>query len=59
MFDVIEVSIASGLVLAFMAENKTKKNAEAVEQMAVYRRGIEDSFYAVVEAGKYKIGDTY
>jgi len=59
MFDVIEVSIKSGKVTAFMAENKTKRNAEAVEKMAVYRRGVEDSFYAVVEAGKYKIGDKY
>jgi hypothetical protein len=59
MFDVIEVSIDSGKILGFMTENKTEKNAEAVVQMAVYRRGVENSFYAVVEAGKYKIGDTY
>jgi hypothetical protein len=59
MFDVIEVSIDSGKVLSFMTENKTEKNAEAVVQMAVYRRGVENSFYAVVETGKYKIGDTY
>ena len=59
MFDVIEVSIDSGKVLGFMTEYKTEKNAEAVVQMAVYRRGVENSFYAVVETGKYKIGDTY
>lgn len=59
MFDVIEVSIKSSKVIAFMAENKTKRNAEAVEKMAVYRRGVEEGFYVVVESGKYKIGDTY
>jgi len=59
MFDVIEVAIDSSKVLAFMTENKTEKNAQAVVQMAVYRRGVEASFYAVVEAGKYKIGDIY
>lgn len=58
-FDVIEVSIDSGVVVSFMAENKTKRDAEAVSNMAVYRRGVENSFYAVVEVGKYKIGDTY
>ena len=59
MFDVIEVSIGSGKVLGFMAENKTEKNAEAVLQMAVCRRGVEESFFAVVDSGEYKIGDTY
>jgi hypothetical protein len=59
LFDVIEVCIESGKVLGFMTEGKTEKNAEAVVRMAVYRRGVENSFYAVVEAGKYKIGDTY
>lgn len=59
MFDVIEVSIKSGKVLGFMTENKTKRTAEKIEEMAVIRRGVEDSFYTVVEAGKYKIGDTY
>ncbi len=58
-FDTIEVSIKSGEVLAFMAESKTKRNAEAVRDMAVYRRGVEESFFAVVDSGKYKIGDTY
>ena len=59
MFDVIEVSISSCKVLGFMAENKSKRTAEKIEDMAVIRRGVEDSFYAIVEAGKYKIGDTY
>jgi hypothetical protein len=59
LFDVIEVCIESGKVLGFMTEGKTEKNAEAVVRMAVYRRGVENSFYAVVDSGKYKIGDTY
>lgn len=59
MFDVIEVSIGSGKVVAFMTENKTEKNAEAVVKMAIYRRGVEESFFAVVDSGEYKIGDTY
>lgn len=59
MFDVIEVSIKSGEVIAFMGENKSSRTAEKIEEMAVFRRGIERSFYAVVESGKYKIGDKY
>jgi hypothetical protein len=59
MHDVIQVSIESGVVLGFMGQNKTEKNAEAIMQMAVYRLGVEDSFYVVVDSGKYKIGDTY
>ena len=59
MFDVIEISISSQKVLGFIAENKPKRTAEKIEEMAVIRRGVEDSFYVVVEAGKYKIGDTY
>lgn len=59
MFDVIEVSIKSGKVLGFMAENKTKRTAEKIEEMAVIRRGVKDSFYTVVETDKYKIGDKY
>ncbi|MEY3303890.1 MAG: hypothetical protein RLZZ139_2263 [Cyanobacteriota bacterium] len=59
MFDVIEVSIDSGKVVSFMAENKTKRNAETVSDMAVCRRDVDDSFYVVAKTGKYKIGDTY
>ena len=59
MFDVIEVSIESQKVLGFMAESKPKRTAEKIEEMAVMRRGVESSFYAVVESGKYKVGDTY
>jgi hypothetical protein len=59
MFDVIEVSIESSKVVAFMAENKTEKNAETVVRMAVYRKGVEESFFAVVKSGKYKVGDKY
>jgi hypothetical protein len=59
MFDVIEVSIESRRIITFTANNKTKRNAEAILEMAVCRRGVEENFYVVVETGKYKIGDTY
>lgn len=58
-YDTVEVSIETGLILAFMCQNKSKKNAEAIEEMAIMRIGVEESFFSVVEHGKFKIGDTY
>ena len=37
----------------------TEKNAEAVVNMAVMRKGVESEFFSEVPAGKYKEGDTW
>lgn len=57
-FDVIEVEVKTGSV-RLLAEKKTKRNAEAIVDMAVARRGCENHFYTVAMAGKYRDGDPY
>lgn len=57
-YDVIEVAL-SNLEMRLMAENKSKKDAEAAVNLAVARRGCEGRFYVECDAGKYKDGDTY
>ena len=58
MYDVIEVNLQDKTVQV-IAESKTLRNAEAIIDMAVIRRGVEDSFYTYVTEGAYKTGDTY
>lgn len=58
MVDVIAVNIATGKV-RFMAQNKTERNAYAIVNMAVMRRGVDEEFFVTVEAGKFKEGDSY
>lgn len=58
LFDVVAVDIKANTV-RLMAESKTAANAEAVERMAIMRRGVNTEFYASVPAGKYKEGDTW
>lgn len=58
LFDVIAVNIETNKV-RMMATGKTERNAEAIEQMAVMRRGVEEEFFASVPAGLYKDGDDY
>lgn len=57
-YDVVAVNIESRKV-RLMAENKTERNADAIERMAVMRRGVEEEFFATVEHGKYKEGDIW
>ena len=59
MYDVVEVSTDTHKILSVIAQQKTKKNAEAIVEMAVIRRGVKNSFYAVVESGKRKEGDDW
>ena len=47
LFDVIAVNIETGAE-RFMAEKKTKENAEAIITMAVMRRGVDEEFYKEV-----------
>lgn len=58
MHDVVEVEIAAPNKVRVIAENKTEHAAETIVDMAVIRRGVEDHFYKVVDAGQYKDGDT-
>lgn len=57
MFDVIEVQIKAPHEIRVLERNKSKSNAEAIVDMAVCRRGVEEAFFSVVPAGKYKDGD--
>ena len=58
LFDVVRVDLATKKV-ALMAVNKSERNAEAIVDMAVIRRGVDDCFYTTVPNGKYHEGDTY
>lgn len=57
-FDVIEVDTDT-MKVRMMGESLSARNAEAVERMALMRRGNDNNFFTTVEAGKYKDGDTY
>jgi len=58
LFDVVAVSMISNRV-EVMATGKTERNADAIEMMAVSRRGCETHFYSTVPTGKYKDGDMW
>jgi len=58
VFDVVAVEMATHKI-ELIAEGKTERNAEAIEMMAVGRRGVETHFYATVPHGKYLNGDTW
>jgi len=58
LFDVLAVNFETYTV-KFMAEGKTERNAEAVERMAIMRRGVEEDFYVSVPAGMYKEGEKW
>lgn len=59
LFDVVEVNSDTCTVISVVAEGKTKRNADAIEDMAVMRRGCEDSFFSTVPAGSMKPGAKY
>lgn len=58
MYDVVAVNMDTNKV-RFMEQNKTLPNAEAIVNMAVMRRGVDEEFYAPVIAGSHKEGDEY
>jgi hypothetical protein len=58
MYDVVAVSVESNAV-RLMATNKDRKNAEAIVNMAVMRRGVDEEFFAEVPAGLYAEGDQW
>lgn len=57
-FDVVQVNFATKAV-TLMATNKSERNAEAIIDMAVMRRGIEEGYFTLAPAGRFKDGDTY
>ncbi len=58
LYDVIAVSLRTNKV-RFMADRKTLNNAEAIEKMAVMRRGVDEEFFTTVPAGSFNEGDDY
>ena len=58
MFDVIEVDIETRKVRIMTDKPKDAANAEAIERMALMRRGDGTNFFDTVPAGKYADGDT-
>ena len=60
LYDVVEVSLARGAaVLCVMAQGLTERNARAIADMAVVRRGVESSIFVPVTASRYAVGDRY
>ncbi len=57
-FDVVQVNYATKAV-TIMATNKSERNADAIIDMAVMRRGIEEGYFTMAPAGRFKDGDTY
>ena len=54
--DVVAVNLETKKV-RIIAADKNERNAEAIINMAVMRRGVETEFYTTVEAGRYHDGD--
>ena len=53
LFDTVAVNIEANTV-RFFGRDKTYANAEAIVNMAVMRRGVDEEFYSVTPAGFYK-----
>lgn len=58
LYDVVAVNIETRKV-RLIGRNKALSNAEAIVEMAVYKRGCDEEFYTEVPARIYKEGDIY
>ena len=58
MYDVIAVNMSTHRI-RMLGENKSKRNAEAIETMAVIRCGCDEEFFVTVPASRYKDGDEW
>lgn len=58
MYDVIAVNMGTHKV-RLIGENKTERNADAIEMMAVARLGCDEEFFTKALAGRYKEGDEW
>ncbi len=56
--DVVEVNFTTKAVRV-IATNKSARNADAIVNMAVMRRGIEEGYYTTTPAGRFQDGDTF
>ena len=59
LFDVLEIGIRDGRVRGIISSAKTLKNAEAIEALAVRRRGVLNSFFALARAESHAVGDEF
>lgn len=57
-YDVVAVNLDTNVV-RLIAEDKKLATAEKIVEMAVYRRGVEEEFFAEVPAGRYSEGDKW
>lgn len=58
LYDVIAVNRDTQKI-RFMGTAKSLRNAEAIENMAVMRRGCDEEFFRVCPTNTYQVGDTY
>lgn len=59
LFDVVAVDIERRTVTELVATARTERNAEAIETMAVMRRGVDKVLFSIVPAAKYKVGSKW
>ena len=58
LFDVFAVEIPGNKVL-WVERDRTERNADAIVRMAIMRQGVEDRFFAVVQAGRLRVDDVF
>lgn len=58
LYDIVAVDLKTNKV-RLIAEGKTLRNAEAIVEMAVMRRGVTTEFFAEVRAGSYTEGEEW
>lgn len=58
LYDVLAVNIKTGAV-RILEKDSEGDDADAVVKMAVMRRGVEEEFFAAVNAGSHRTGDKY
>jgi len=58
LFDVVAINLENHTVRVFY-RNKDERNADAIINMAVIRRGVEKEFYVKTTPFQYNDGDKY
>ena len=58
LYDVVAVNLKTNKVRIF-GQNKSERNADAIINMAIMRRGVDEEFYTTAKPGQYKEGDCY
>lgn len=58
LYDVLAVNMSNHKV-RIIGEKKTQRNANAIEMMAVGRRGVDEEFFTTVSHGTFKEGDEW